>query len=106
MKLLKPNNKYPFKSNTITILKLPFLKIDIEEYYDPHYLEIRFWIKERNEMLFLLRNWIKIPLDKYMIAIIKTAKAESRYHKQKAKLEKLYSEKESLYDEREFTSST
>ena len=106
MKILKPDNKYPFKSYTKTLIKLPFLKIDIEEYYDPHYLEIRFWIKNKNEISFILRNWVKIPLDKYMVAIIRTAKAESKYHKQKSKLEKLYSEKRLLNDERKVTTST
>lgn len=64
MKLLKPHNTYP---ETMSIRKKIFkgkkLNISIQEHYDPHYLNITFWTKDKDINLFVLKKWIHISLN-------------------------------------------
>ena len=92
-KLFKPNEKYSFMSDHKRLIKTRFFKIDITEYYDPHYLEICIWIRGLREACYILTRWFKIPLDKYSLTLFRYNKAVEKEHIIKHKLHLLEVEK-------------
>lgn len=62
-------------SADVTLIKTKKHHITLQEYYDPHYVEIRLWIRDDVTSLFTLKKWYKVPLSKEAREILKQVKA-------------------------------
>ena len=78
MKLIKPHNVYPqFASMYKTILKTSRLKIVVQEFYTPHWLEFSIWKSGQKLGFYILDNVIRIPLNLKAYRLIRSGKVEN-----------------------------
>lgn len=74
-RLLQPHAEYP---NTMsinkTILSLPTMKVSLQEFYDPHWIEILIWREDKSTGFFILRKSKIIPLSKEAHKLLKDPK--------------------------------
>ena len=97
MKLIKPHKDFGnIMSIYKTIFKTHNYKLQVQEYYDPHYLEFYIWKRSPEYGLYTLIRWKKIPLNRYAYLVIKLGKVDSQAIKLKSQLDKLI-EKRDLY---------
>lgn len=83
MKFIKPNYSFPdIMSKEITILKTRWFKIEIQEIYDPHFIHINIWRKNgKKDIMFVLTNWMHIPINRHARLVHKASKYENKYNK-------------------------
>ena len=102
-KLFKPSNQYQFRSEAKVLFKTKRVKIELTEYYDPHYLEIYIWKRKRDlDAMFILKNWHKIPLSKHSRVLFKLSKLDNKVGKLTKQLEEIC-EKENAEKEKQIS---
>jgi len=88
MRFLKPHRDF---GNVMSVYKTIFktrkYKLQVQEFYDPHYLEFYIWKRDAEYGLYTLKRWKKIPLNKYARLVIKLGKIDSQATKLKAQLD-------------------
>lgn len=90
MRFIKPHRDFGnIMSVYKTIFKTRRYKIQVQEYYNPHYLEFYLWKKDDAYGMYTLKRWKKIPLNRYAYLVIKLGKVDSQATKLKAQLDKL-----------------
>lgn len=66
------HSKYSnYMSKEKTLFKSKNIKFTIQEIYDPHYLEIRKWVRGEDFSLLVLQKWWQIPLNKSCYVLLK-----------------------------------
>ena len=71
--IMKKHSRYDnCMSAEIKLFKTKYKQYTLQEFYDPHYLELRKWIRGKDDMLFVLNKWWQIPLNRYCINLFKS----------------------------------
>ena len=91
--LMKQNKRYKFMSYTKVLFKTSHFKLDVREFYTPHYLDFNLWVRRRHEISFTCVYWFKLPLDRYARVLHKCCKYEEKFKKYKKELD-VYAELE------------
>lgn len=61
----KKHSRYGnYMSAEITLFKTYLNRFTIQEFYNPHYLEIRKWTRDKDIGFRVLKKWWQIPLNK------------------------------------------
>lgn len=90
MRLIKSHKFFPdIMSIPKVIFRLPRLKLQVQEYYNPHWIEFTIWKHEKDTGLYVLIKWKKLPLNRYAYSIQKLNKLDSERIKIKAYLDKI-----------------
>lgn len=89
MRILKPHREYPeIMSVYKTIINTKRIKIKLQEFYDPHWLEFSYWVRGKDDGFYILRGWRKIPLNWKTAKLFRRADVNSDSIKTKTYLEK------------------
>lgn len=74
--IFKKHSAHPsIMSADITLFKSKLHHITLQEYYDPHYIEFKLWVRDNVSTLFVLKKWYKVPLSREARQILKQIKS-------------------------------
>lgn len=90
MRLLRPHRWYDkVMSESVCLLKLSNFQVTIQEFIDPHWLEIMYWKKDKDVGSYILKKWKKIPLNRYAYLVMKLCKLDDERERLKAHLDRI-----------------
>lgn len=90
MRILKPHKNYKdIMSYYKTIFKSKHIKVMVQEFYKPHFLELLIWIRGKSDGFYMLKGFKTIPLNIYAYKIKKLGKLNAEKLRIEAYLSRL-----------------